>query len=269
MESKPNKFIIIFIYILIALIITFFTWTWFSEKEIVVKASGVVRPNSEIQTISNIVQDEVKSVKMKNGESVSKGDILFEIDSTNLEQEKKQVDDQIEKVNNDNSNLNKLNKCIVDNKNYFNNNDKEKEYYYKFKSYESGNNVSLAEKNNISNSKNGLNNEKVNLGKLSKSIVEENNYNKKDSAYSAQYESYMSSKQMIQNKIEQLSNTKSDLNQQIESDNKKINEIQQDDNQQLELMKASIYGKASKLYFISLLTLILAISLVGIIKSTL
>lgn len=88
MESKPNKFIMIFIYILLLSILTFFIWAWFSEKEIVVKVSGTVRPSGEMQTISNIVQGEVKSVKMKNGKKVSKGDILFEIDSTNLEQEK-------------------------------------------------------------------------------------------------------------------------------------------------------------------------------------
>lgn len=243
MESKPNKFIVIFIYILLLFILTFFIWAWFSEKEIVAKVSGVVRPNSEIETISNIVQGKVKSVKMKSGESLLKGDALFEIDSIDLENQNKQIDEQIEKINNDNTNLSKLNKCVTDNKNYFDNNDKEKEYYYKFKSYEAGNNVSLAEKNNLSNSKNGLNNEKVNLEKLSKSIIEENNYNEKGSAYSAQYKSYMSSKQMIQNKIEQLNNNKSDLGQQIELENKKINEIQQGDSQQLELIKASIDEK--------------------------
>lgn len=242
MESKPNKFITIFIYILLLLILTFFTWAWFSEKEIVAKVSGVARPNSEVQTISNIAQGEVKSVKMKNGESVSKGDILFEIDSTDLEQEKKQIEKQIENINIDNSNLKKLNKSIVDNKNYFDNSGKEKEYYYKFESYEAGNNVSLAEKNNISNSKDTLNTEKANLETLSKSIIEENNYNEKDSAYSAQYESYMSSKQIIQNKIEQLNKSKNDLNQQIESDNKKqqISQIDleiKNSNEELEKLK--------------------------------
>ena len=135
MESKPNKFIVIFIYILLLLILIFFTWSWFSEKEVVVNVSGAVRPNSEIQTISNIVQGEVKSVKMKNGESVLKGDILFEINSDSLEKEKKRIDGQIEKINTDNSNLNKFNKSIVENKNYFSNSGIEKEYYYKFKSY--------------------------------------------------------------------------------------------------------------------------------------
>lgn len=243
LESKPNKFIIIFIYILLTLILMFFAWSWFSEKEVVAKVSGVVRPNSKVQTISNIVQGEVKNVKMKNGEKVSKGDILFEIDSDSLEKEKKRIDDQLKKINEDNSNLNKLNKSINNNKNYFSNSGSEKEYYYKFKSYESGNSISLTEKENIVNSKNEINNEKANLEKLNKSIIEETNYNEKDSAYSAQYESYMSSRQMIKNKIDQLNSSKNELNKQIESDNKKINEITQDDNQQLDLMKSSIDEK--------------------------
>ncbi|GKZ04732.1 biotin/lipoyl-binding protein [Paraclostridium bifermentans] len=221
LESKPNKYITIFIYTLLLLILIFFTWAWFSEKEIVVKTSGVVRPNSKIQTISNIVQGEVKSIKMKNGETVSKGDILFEIDSNDLKEEKKQIDDQIEKIDKENKNLKKLNKAISSNTNYFTDNDEEKEYYYKFKSYESGNKVSLSEKNSISKSKDTLSNEKSNLEKFNKSIVEEKNYNDPNSSYSAQYESYISSKNMIQNKIDQLKNSKNSLSQQIESDNKK------------------------------------------------
>lgn len=243
LESKPNKFIIIFIYILLILILIFFTWSWFSEKEVFVNVSGVVRPNSKVQTISNIVQGEVKNVKMKNGEKVSKGDILFEIDSNSLDKEKKRIDDQLDKINEDNNNLNKLNKSIVNNRNYFSNSGSEKEYYYKFKSYESGNNISLAEKNNVVNSKDKLNDEKSNLERLNKSIFEETNYNQKDSAYSAQYESYMTSRRMIKNKIKQLNSSKSELNKQIESDNKKINETPQDDNKQLDLKKASIDEK--------------------------
>ncbi|WP_261291175.1 HlyD family efflux transporter periplasmic adaptor subunit, partial [Paraclostridium sordellii] len=53
----------------------------------------------------------------------------------------------------------------------------------------------------------------------------------------------MSSRQMIKNKIDQLNSSKNELNKQIESDNKKINEITQDDNQQLDIMKSSIDDK--------------------------
>ncbi|MGU8608413.1 HlyD family efflux transporter periplasmic adaptor subunit [Clostridium perfringens] len=225
MESKPNKLMFIFLYIIIALIVTFFIWAWFSEKEIVVKVNGVVRPDNEIQAVSNIIQGEIESVKMKNGENVSKGDILFKIDSTELEDKKNQVDEQIEYINTNNENLKKLNKSINDNTNYFENNDKEKEYYYKFKSYEASNKISLEEKNNISNSKDELNSEKADLETLSKSISENKNLNKEGSAYSAQYESYVSSREMIQNKTDQLESSKKALNEQIKANNKERNKL--------------------------------------------
>ncbi|MEG0844325.1 MAG: HlyD family efflux transporter periplasmic adaptor subunit [Romboutsia sp.] len=231
MESKPNKFIQIFIYILIAIIATFLIWAWFSQKEIVVKVSGVVRPDNEIQSVSNIVQGEVKSVNMKNGEEVKKGDILFEINSKELEDKKKQINDQIDYFKTDNENLEKLTKSINDNTNYFENNDKEKEYYYKFKSYEAGNKVALGEKENITTSKNELQNDKNNLEVLSKSISENKNYNKSGSAYSAQYESYISSRGMILNKIEQLKNSKKNLNDEIESNNKELEKSNQENNE--------------------------------------
>ena len=225
MESKPNKLMFILLYIIIALIVTFFIWSWFSEKEIVVKVNGVVRPNSEIQAVSNIIQGEVELVKMKNGENVSKGDVLFKIKSTELEDKKSQMNEQIEYIDTDNKNLEKLNKSINDNTNYFENNDKEKEYYYKFQSYEAGNKVSIEEKNNISSSKDDLNNEKNDLETFSKSISENKNLNKEESAYSAQYESYVSSREMIQNKTEQLENNKKALNEQIEENNKEKDKL--------------------------------------------
>ncbi len=80
-----------------------------------------------------------------------------------------------------------------------------------FKSYEAGNKVSLEEKNNISDSKKELLNEKANLEILNKSISENKNYTEQGSVYSAQYDSYISSREMIlnkktQNKKEQLHN---------------------------------------------------------------
>ncbi|MGU8478689.1 HlyD family efflux transporter periplasmic adaptor subunit [Clostridium perfringens] len=230
MESKPNKFIMIFIYILIAIIATFLTWAWFSEKEIIVKVQGGVRPDNEIQSVSNIIQGEVKSVKMKNGEEIKKGNILFEIDSSELQDKKNQINDQIDYLDKDNKNLEKLNKSINENTNYFKNNDEEKEYYYKFKSYEAGNKVSLEEKNNISDSKKELLNEKANLEILNKSISENKNYTEQGSVYSAQYDSYISSREIILNKIEQLKKSKDSLRNEIETNNKEIESLNYENN---------------------------------------
>ena len=231
MESKPNKFIQIFIYILIAIIVTFLMWAWFSEKEIVVKVNGVVRPDNEIQSISNIVQGEVKSVSMKSGEEVKKGDVLFEINSSELQDKKNQINEQIDYFKTDSENLEKLNKSINDNTNYFENNDEDKEYYYKFKSYEAGNKVALGEKENITTSKDELTKEKINLETLSKSVSENKNYNEDGSAYSAQYESYISSREIISNKIEQLEFNKKFINEEIESNNKKLEKTNKENNE--------------------------------------
>lgn len=231
MESKPNKFIMIFIYILIVVIATFLTWAWFSEKEIIVKVQGVVRPDNEIQSISNIVQGEVKSVSMKSGEEVKKGDVLFEINSSELQDKKNQINEQIDYFKTDNENLEKLSKSINDNTNYFENNDEDKEYYYKFKSYEAGNKVALGEKESITNSKNELIKEKINLETLSKSVSENKNYNESSSLYSAQYESYISSREIISNKIDQLENNKKVINEEIESNNKKLEKTNKENNE--------------------------------------
>ncbi|MCF2687358.1 HlyD family efflux transporter periplasmic adaptor subunit, partial [Clostridium perfringens] len=217
--------------ILIAVIATFLTWAWFSEKEIIVKVQGVVRPDNEIQSISNIVQGEVKSVKMKNGEEIKKGDILFEIDSSELQDKKNQIDEQINYFDKDNRNLEKLNKSINENTNYFENNDEDKEYYYKFKSYEAGNKVALGEKENITISKNELTKEKINLETLSKSVSENKNYNEFGSLYSAQYESYISSREIISNKIDQLENNKKVINEEIESNKKKLEKTNKENNE--------------------------------------
>ncbi|MDO7204637.1 hypothetical protein Q5M85_11165 [Paraclostridium bifermentans] len=57
---------------------------------------------------------------------------------------------------------------------------------------------------------------------------------------------------MIQNKIDQLKNSKNSLSQQIESDNKKTNDIPQDDTQQLDLIKASVNEKQTQISQIDL-----------------
>ncbi|MGU8770852.1 HlyD family efflux transporter periplasmic adaptor subunit, partial [Clostridium perfringens] len=117
------------------------------------------------------------------------------------------------------------------NTNYFENNDEDKEYYYKFKSYEAGNKVALGEKENSTTSKNELQNDKNNLEILSRSISENKNYNESGSAYSAQYESYLSSREMILNKIEQLKNSKNSLNDEIESNNKELEKSNKENNE--------------------------------------
>ncbi|MBM7833224.1 HlyD family efflux transporter periplasmic adaptor subunit [Clostridium sardiniense] len=218
MESKPNKFTSIFIYIVLALIVIFLLWAWFSKKEIVVKATGIVRPYNETYAISNVIAGEVNEINMKNGQNVSKGDILFKINSKDLEDKKKQLEDNKDYFETDIDNLKKLTKSINDNTNYFEDSRKEKEYYYKYKSYVAGNKVPLSDKDNISESKKDLQNEKSNLESLLRSVKDQKNYNESNSLYSDQYNSYISSRKVIENKIDQLKKMKKKLQENSSSE---------------------------------------------------
>lgn len=76
-HTNPHPFVWVFTYILLALVVTAVIWSAFGKKEIVVKASGQVRPESGISTVRNVVGGEVEDVNYKQGMAVKTGDILF------------------------------------------------------------------------------------------------------------------------------------------------------------------------------------------------
>lgn len=240
MESKPNKFTFIFIYIVLGLIAAFLIWAWVSEKEIVVKAAGVVRPNSEIHAISNVIEGEVEKISMKDGQEVKKGQVLYKISSKALDVKKSQLKEQKEFLEDDVKNLEKLDKSIKDNKNYFEDSGQEKEYYYKYKSYESGNKVPLEDKESLKESKGDLSEEKEGINSLIKSIDSGENHTQKGSVYSTQYDSYNSSKNIINNKINQLEKAKNDIAKDSDEGKKQLEQIDleiQNNKDQLEKLK--------------------------------
>lgn len=211
MEAKPNKFTSIFIYILLGAICIFITWAWFSEKEIVVKVSGIIKPNEQSCVVSNMVAGEIKEVNMENGQDIKSGQVLYKIDDSNLQNQKNKIEKQKEDLTKDIKNLEKFKQSIDDNTNYFSDNEEEKEYYYKYKSYKAGNKVSVEDKSNLIDSKNEAVNKINKLETLIKSINDNQNYNEEGSIYSDQFNNYRISKKSIEDKIEKLEKNKEAL----------------------------------------------------------
>ena len=136
LEAKPHPFTTILIYILIALLVISIGWSYFGELDIVIKSNGVVRPNEKVSKIINKISGKVESINIQDGQRVKKGDVLYTIEYANLTLEQKTFFDEFKKAKKENDNLSKLRKSIVDNKNYFdNNNQEEKDYYYKYLKY--------------------------------------------------------------------------------------------------------------------------------------
>ncbi|WP_142415042.1 biotin/lipoyl-binding protein [Hathewaya massiliensis] len=214
MEMKPNKFVSMFIYILLFAIFSFLLWAWFSEKEVVIKVSGFVTTKEKSFTASNPIPGTVKEIYLKNGQDVKKGDLLYTIDDTRLQNQKKNLDKQKINLNKKLKNLEKLKKSIEANKNYFTDHEEEKEYYYKYKTYEPGNMVVVQEKDRLLTSKINLNNKIQSLKILDKSIEENKNHNNQESIYSIQFDNFQISKKEIENKISQLEKSKENFKEQ-------------------------------------------------------
>ena len=224
MEAKPHKFTIIFIYILFAVIISSILWACFSEKEVVVKVPGIIKPNEQLYVISNQISGEIKEVYMKNGQTVKKNELLYKIDDASLQSQRSKIEDQKNILTNAKNNLDKFRESIVGNTNYFKDSKEEKEYYYKYKSYETANKVSVEDKTNLINSKSGLTN-RINYSKiLIKSIENNKNYNKEGSIYNGKFNNYQISRKSIDDTIGHLEKSKNALQNRKDS-NEQISQI--------------------------------------------
>ena len=58
------------------LFVTFIVWMWFAKVDITTQAVGYVVPESNFTSIDTMVDGQVIEVKVKQGESVKKGDII-------------------------------------------------------------------------------------------------------------------------------------------------------------------------------------------------
>lgn len=217
MEMKPKKIVSIFIYILILLIITFLCWAWFTDKEITTTVTGIVNIKENTYTISNKLPGIVKEVYLKDGQSVNAGDLLYTLDDTQLQNKKSELEKQNAELNQKLTDLDRLEKSVQNNINYFSCADNEKEYYYKYEAYAANNYVPLQEKNELLKSKDILSNKIKDLKTLEKSIDDNKNYTEKDSIYSIQFNNYVISNEALEKQIAQLQKDKQLLQTEDES----------------------------------------------------
>lgn len=219
-QAKPHSFIWIFTYIIIALVGIAILWAGIGKKEVVVKSSGQVRPESGISTVKNIVAGEVENVKFKQGMTVKSGDILYTIKHDNLLVEKEAQNKQLSNLQKELLNLNSYRKSIITGINEFNK-DSEPMYYEKVRKLlldiqfsQSDTNyrvTKLNEEKDINSSQLSKYQTEIScLNKYIKSLDDNKNYLKGNSQiesnYSKKYENYLISKRDIERKYGQQLN---------------------------------------------------------------
>lgn len=121
LKKKPvfQYFIILIIAFLFCITLIFLSFAKFEE---VIKISGFIRPEENISTISNAVTGRVNTINYKAGQTVKKGDLLLEIDPTQLQSEKESLESQIKDEEDKLAALYEIRESIRLNKNVIDNN---------------------------------------------------------------------------------------------------------------------------------------------------
>lgn len=219
LESTPHPFTTIFIYILLLIFLSAFTWCWFAEKEIVIDVQGVVRPNENIHKISNLLGSKVLSVNFKNGDRVEKGKILYTLENKELDLQKGSLDKNKKDLEKEINNLEKLKKSISDNKNYFTDSKDEKEYYNKYLNYEKSKKDPENNKKIVNSQIDNLNSKINNLNLLKKSTQNNANYLSSGTSYYSEFKDYKINVEGYEKNIKALTDSYNSLK------NKKEDEV--------------------------------------------
>ena len=83
--QRPNPFIAVFIYSILALLLAAVIYSCFGKIEIVSKATGIVRPNEDVSTVSSLLNGRITGVYYTDGQIVQKGDPLITLDTSELQ----------------------------------------------------------------------------------------------------------------------------------------------------------------------------------------
>lgn len=136
-EKKLPRFGYIITVILMALLTVIVIWSIYTPKIYVIKSAGAVQSDNKNYVMSPYT-GKISEMQVKEGQVVEKGDILFQVESTDLNLQVKQLGEKKKSYETRVSQFEKLVKSIKDNKNYFDiaiENDSL--YYSQFEAYKS------------------------------------------------------------------------------------------------------------------------------------
>ena len=94
-EAPPNPITSWVGRILIALLVIFITWSVLSPVNIVASAEGKIIPSSRVKQIQPLSKAVVKKILVTEGQSVTKGQALVELDSTLTQADKQRLESEL------------------------------------------------------------------------------------------------------------------------------------------------------------------------------
>ena len=117
------------------LLIAVVIWSINTPKTYVIKSNGTVESTNK-NYIMSAYTGEISQMNISEGSYVEKGDILFTVKSTDLDLQEEQITGQIDVYTANVEQLKKLEKSVMDGKNYFDlSNEEDRQYYNQYEAY--------------------------------------------------------------------------------------------------------------------------------------
>lgn len=134
-ESKPGRAGILFLYVFLILVVVALLWMVFGKVDEVVKSEGIVRPNSDISTVTNQTEGKIVMVYAEDGDEVHKGDSLYQVDCSVQEKKRDYIEQQKKETVKEKHCLEVYKRSIKAGTNLLKQDGEEEEYYTKFEAY--------------------------------------------------------------------------------------------------------------------------------------
>ncbi len=229
-ESKPKPIGIIFIYLLLAILISVLIFSFFGKKDIILNTSADIQYSKASSTITNAVEGKVNTISFKETEKVKKGDTLLKLNDDEIIKKKESIESDLEKLKKQKELNNTLKESIENNKDLFS---KEDEWGYKrqFESYskeiilieKSRKKIKLKQKRlkkkknklkaNLNQSIEDIKSKLNRISKLKNSIENDKKFSKKKDKYDSYYDFYQSNKKNLDQQIKDLDKINKEDNQ--------------------------------------------------------
>lgn len=117
------------------LLIVVVIWSVNTPKTYVVKSQGTVESTNK-NYIMSAYTGEINQMNISEGSFVEEGDVLFTVKSTDLDLQKEQITGQVDVYTENIEQLKKLEKSVMDGKNYFDvTKENDRQYYNQYEAY--------------------------------------------------------------------------------------------------------------------------------------
>ena len=120
-ESRPNRFFIYFIYLILGMFIIAFTWMYFWKIDIVVKSNGMFRGEDKVYEVSSNITGKIQSCNVTEGQLVKEGDVLLTVSGEELDNAIVNYQELLKDINQRIQILNAYSKSLEGNSEEFNN----------------------------------------------------------------------------------------------------------------------------------------------------